>query len=126
MKESPSAESHGNPIRRKKSIIPLTVFEKARNKCVQQAVLALAASAHSHVHDSLQRMFRSSFANDAPTGAGRDKKSLEHVYATEKFLFDILAPTSSSSKVTEEILYAEMSYCIAGSLVVREALTWVS
>ena len=31
-------------------------------------------------------MFRSSFANDAPTGAGRDKKSFENVYATEHAL----------------------------------------
>ena len=70
-----------------KNCIPdITSFDVAQNKCFQQTILTLAASTHSHVHDSLQRMFRASITNDAPTGHGVNRQSVENLYATENAL----------------------------------------
>ena len=61
-------------------------FDVAKNKCFQRAILSLAASLHSQVHDVLQRMFRASITNDAPTGHGVARESVENLYATENAL----------------------------------------
>ena len=74
------------PARQKKCIPQVTSFDVANNKCFQRAILSLAASVHPHVHDALQRMFRASIMNNAPTGHGVDRQSVENLYATENAL----------------------------------------
>ena len=74
------------PALQKKRIADVTAFDTAQNKCFQQAILSLAAVGHAHVHDVLQRMFRSTMANDGPTGSGSGKTGLANLYATENAL----------------------------------------
>ena len=68
------------PLERKLS------FDEAPNKCLQQAILALAQNTSPNVHAVLLRMFRTSCANASASGSGRGRQSEANLYSTQHAL----------------------------------------